>query len=83
MPDLSIPHALELKQYSHQFRAAAMAYGAGWYDVINTRIGFARMKGEEEEEARILAIVDLMDVYMKNGNSVPQDYLKVLLPLAE
>ena len=84
MPDISIPHALELRQYSHdQFRAASAAYGSVWYEVVNTRVAEAREKGNDQEEARVMAIVDLMELYRKNGENLPQNYLQELLPHSE
>ena len=73
MPDLSIPSAGALSFFTHdQFRAASHAYGERWYETINAAIVEAREKGDEPEEARIRAIVWMMEDFVKDGEKVPQ-----------
>ena len=68
MPDLTIPAADELSNFTHdQFRAAAAAYGSKWYEVCNAAVKGARAKGEEPETARILAIVRMMEAFIEQG----------------
>lgn len=51
-----------------EFRAAAAAYGEAWYDKTNQAVLKAREEGADVEEARILAIIELMEDF-KNGKA--------------
>ncbi len=67
MPDLSIPRTHALQVFTHdEFRAAAAAYGEAWYEKTNQAVLKARQEGADVEEARIVAIIELMEDF-KNG----------------
>lgn len=65
---MSIPSAAALRNFTHdQFRAAHQHYGTEWYEKINAAVYAAREAGDADvvEEGRIVAIVELMENYLK------------------